>query len=166
VESRWFTGAADVPTFQSAELLATKIRALYQRKKGRDLFDLWLALTEMNLHPRDIIDSFAPYRPAGLTATVLDRNLRAKLVDPRVPDRPRPAGRRRAGRLHHRCRRRPRHRQDPPLAVARVATTEPHSNLLARDATRHRVPGLTTPCVVKMWSRSPTWEWKWRRPGC
>jgi len=82
VDSRWFTGAADVPPFHPAELVATKIRALYQRKKGRDLFDLWLALTEMNLEPRDIVESFAPYRPAGLTASALERNLRAKLDDP------------------------------------------------------------------------------------
>jgi len=81
VNSRWFTGAADVPTFHPAELVATKIRALYQRKKGRDLFDLWLAPTEMNLDPREIVEAFAPYRPAGLTSAVLQRNLRAKQHD-------------------------------------------------------------------------------------
>jgi predicted nucleotidyltransferase component of viral defense system len=37
VESAWFTGSAEVLTFSSAELLATKIRALYQRSKGRYL---------------------------------------------------------------------------------------------------------------------------------
>ena len=38
--SRWFTGAAKVLTYDLDELLGTKLRALYQRKKGRDLFDL------------------------------------------------------------------------------------------------------------------------------
>lgn len=42
-KSDWFTGSADVSTFSSEELLATKLRALYQRRKGRDLFDLWIA---------------------------------------------------------------------------------------------------------------------------
>ena len=39
VESRWFDGAADILTYELDELLATKMRALYQRKKARDLFD-------------------------------------------------------------------------------------------------------------------------------
>jgi len=40
VENPWFTGAAEVPTFSREEILATKLRALLQRRKGRDLFDL------------------------------------------------------------------------------------------------------------------------------
>jgi hypothetical protein len=33
VDNPWFTGAADVPTYALDELLCTKLRALYQRKK-------------------------------------------------------------------------------------------------------------------------------------
>ncbi len=40
VESRWCSGRANITTFELDELLATKMRALYQRRKGRDLFDL------------------------------------------------------------------------------------------------------------------------------
>lgn len=40
VDNPWFTGEAGVPTYELDELLGTKLRALYQRKKGRDLFDL------------------------------------------------------------------------------------------------------------------------------
>gem|GEM_PF-3333175 len=32
-----------VPIYATTELLGTKLRALYQRRKGRDLFDLWQA---------------------------------------------------------------------------------------------------------------------------
>lgn len=39
VETSWWSGQAEVKTFQIAELVATKIRALYQRAKGRDVFD-------------------------------------------------------------------------------------------------------------------------------
>jgi predicted nucleotidyltransferase component of viral defense system len=45
IQSRWFSGNASILTYQLDELLGTKMRALYQRKKGRDLFDLWKALT-------------------------------------------------------------------------------------------------------------------------
>ncbi len=40
VESRWFRGSAKILTYELEELLGTKLRALYQRRKGRDLFDL------------------------------------------------------------------------------------------------------------------------------
>jgi len=46
VHSPWFAGEADVQTFALEEILATKLRALYQRRKGRDLFDLWCVLTQ------------------------------------------------------------------------------------------------------------------------
>jgi len=44
VASRWFSGAAGILTYDLDELLGTKLRALFQRRKGRDLFDLALAL--------------------------------------------------------------------------------------------------------------------------
>lgn len=81
VDSSWWRGAALVPTFQPAELVATKIRALYQRSKGRDLFDLWLALNHLHLSPDHILSAFAPYRPDGLTAARAQANLDRKLDD-------------------------------------------------------------------------------------
>ena len=61
VESRWFSGAADVTTFELDELLATKLRALYQRAKGRDLFDLAAGLADGRSNPRRIVDAFREY---------------------------------------------------------------------------------------------------------
>jgi hypothetical protein len=82
VSSPWSTGAADVPTFTIEELTATKIRALFQRSKGRDLFDLWLAVEHEGISPAAIAECFGPYRPDGWTmARALD-NLRTKLQDP------------------------------------------------------------------------------------
>jgi predicted nucleotidyltransferase component of viral defense system len=43
-DSEWFVGNADIVTYSLTELMATKLRALYQRRKGRDLFDMWLVL--------------------------------------------------------------------------------------------------------------------------
>ncbi len=82
VDSSWFTGSADVLTFAVDELVATKIRALYQRSKGRDLFDLWLALTRLGVAPADLVESFAPYRPDGYTRALAVANLREKLRRP------------------------------------------------------------------------------------
>jgi hypothetical protein len=38
------TGEAEVPTLDLEVLLATKLRALYQRRKGQDLFDLHVSV--------------------------------------------------------------------------------------------------------------------------
>ncbi|MBS1836691.1 MAG: nucleotidyl transferase AbiEii/AbiGii toxin family protein [Actinobacteria bacterium] len=69
-------------TFTSAELVATKLRALHQRRKGRDLFDLWLALTEMHLDPAEIVACFAPYRPDGYDRAAADATLAAHVTHP------------------------------------------------------------------------------------
>jgi len=44
VKSSWFNGECRLTTYRVEELLGTKLRALYQRSKGRDLYDLWKAL--------------------------------------------------------------------------------------------------------------------------
>lgn len=78
----YFTGDADVLTFHPAELMATKLRALHQRRKGRDLFDLWLALTEMGLDPAEILGALIPYRPvAGYTSSTAIATLQGHLSD-------------------------------------------------------------------------------------
>ena len=82
----FFTGSADVLTFDPHELVATKLRALHQRKKGRDLFDLWLALTVMALDPAEILAAFVPYRPKLYTRTSAIQTLRDHLADPTFRD--------------------------------------------------------------------------------
>ena len=82
VESSFYAGAADIPTFQPEELVATKLRALYQRKKGRDLYDLWLALTVLRLDPERIAAAYPAYRPEGVSGEDVEKNLRLKLADP------------------------------------------------------------------------------------
>lgn len=45
VENPWFNGEASIPTFSNEEMLATKLRAMLQRHKGRDMIDLSHALS-------------------------------------------------------------------------------------------------------------------------
>lgn len=45
VESEWYTDSCEITTYTLEELLGTKLRALYQRRKGRDLFDLYMAIS-------------------------------------------------------------------------------------------------------------------------
>jgi predicted nucleotidyltransferase component of viral defense system len=48
IRNQWFTGGCKITTYHLEELMGTKLRALYQRKKGRDLFDLYTALKLKN----------------------------------------------------------------------------------------------------------------------
>jgi len=61
VNSTWFTGACRLTTYQLEELLGTKLRALYQRKKGRDLFDLSHALTNASVDTNKVLASYQRY---------------------------------------------------------------------------------------------------------
>lgn len=61
IESRWYSGACTLKTYDLNELLGTKLRALYQRRKGRDLFDLWLGLTDKKAKPEKIVQIFRKY---------------------------------------------------------------------------------------------------------
>lgn len=61
VKSDWFTGKANIRTYSINELLGTKLRALYQRSKGRDLFDLDYSRLNMNLDHDLILKCFNEY---------------------------------------------------------------------------------------------------------
>jgi predicted nucleotidyltransferase component of viral defense system len=82
--SRWFTGAAQVKTYQLDELLGTKLRALYQRRKGRDLFDLFIASRRARVDPARVVECFARYlEQDGLRVSraEFEMNLHEKLFD-------------------------------------------------------------------------------------
>lgn len=61
VDSDWFSSKVMIRTFDLNELLGTKLRALYQRRKGRDLFDLWYSLSFCNCTPKEIVRCFVRY---------------------------------------------------------------------------------------------------------
>jgi len=61
VDSQWFCGSCKATTYCLEELLGTKLRALYQRRKGRDLFDLWKALSTQNPNTEKIIRCYREY---------------------------------------------------------------------------------------------------------
>jgi len=61
MNSAWFTGSADIITYEMDELMATKLRALYQRRKGRDLFDVWYVADRNLINLNRVFDIFAKY---------------------------------------------------------------------------------------------------------
>lgn len=61
MNSLWFKGEAEILTYTLEELMGTKLRALYQRNKGRDLFDFWYTLHQNNLDVSNVLKVFHHY---------------------------------------------------------------------------------------------------------
>jgi predicted nucleotidyltransferase component of viral defense system len=61
VDSQWFKGSCDIQTYHLEEMAGTKIRALYQRRKGRDLYDLYKTVCYPNLNIEQVITCYYKY---------------------------------------------------------------------------------------------------------
>src|SRR3990167_2232897 len=85
VDSLWFQGQADIHVYQIEELLGTKVRALYQRRKGRDLFDLVTSHnSSLPLNWDSIIECFNVYMEKEgkrVTRAEFEENMYYKLQD-------------------------------------------------------------------------------------
>ena len=57
----WFSGKCKLTAYALDELVGTKLRALYQRKKGRDLFDLQTALKSGLLSEGRVLECYRKY---------------------------------------------------------------------------------------------------------
>lgn len=89
VNSRWFSGGTSISTYHLEELLGTKVRALYQRKKGRDLFDLWTAFRTTDARPERVIHCFLQYMEHEghrVSRAEFEQNLIEKLDGPHFLD--------------------------------------------------------------------------------
>ena len=87
IESEWFSGKAEIRTYNINELLGTKLRALYQRSKGRDLFDLDYSRLKLELDLDQIVKCFKEYtsfatgkRPPSKKEFLM--NIEEKEIDP------------------------------------------------------------------------------------
>lgn len=85
VSNPWFVGEARISTYQLDELMGTKLRALYQRRKGRDLFDLWLCLERKLIRPERVVACFQRYMEHEghpVSRAQFEQNLHGKENDP------------------------------------------------------------------------------------
>ena len=81
VESDWFKGEATITTYQLNELMGSKLRALYQRRKGRDLFDMWLMLEKGAINTEKVVEVFlahCQHAKQPMTRAIFEKNLAEK----------------------------------------------------------------------------------------
>lgn len=86
VKSSWFEGTCQITTYKIEELLGTKLRALYQRRKGRDLFDLHKALVQLpDLDTGALVKCYGEYMRFVVAEPPTQRqfllNMEAKMKD-------------------------------------------------------------------------------------
>ena len=85
IDHSYFSGASEIISYSLEELLGTKLRALYQRKKGRDLFDLYHALNNADLDINKIIQCYKKYmefsNKRAATSLEFTLNLEDKMQD-------------------------------------------------------------------------------------
>src|SRR5690606_4022674 len=60
-QNDWHSADCSVTTYELEEMLGTKLRALYQRKKGRDFFDLSVCLEQFDINVESVLKSFKKY---------------------------------------------------------------------------------------------------------
>lgn len=82
VSNAWFSGSSAVRTYQLNELMGTKIKALYQRRKGRDLFDLWMVLKNNLIDSEIVLKVFLQHCSKdnlNITRALFEKNLHEKI---------------------------------------------------------------------------------------
>lgn len=66
MKSDFFSGDCEITTFSIEEIMGTKLRALYQRKKGRDLFDFDCVFKQFpKLSDEKVVQCFLKYMEYG-----------------------------------------------------------------------------------------------------
>lgn len=84
INSQWFSGEAEITSLTLPWLMGSKLRALYQRKKGRDLFDIVVALNENNISTAEMVETFQEHLKRDqltISRAEFEKNLRSKIND-------------------------------------------------------------------------------------
>lgn len=85
VHNQWFTGECQTTTYLIDEILGTKLRALYQRRKGRDLYDLYKALSVADVDADNVVLCYNEYMKHTIgkppSKKEFQRNIELKMQD-------------------------------------------------------------------------------------
>lgn len=81
INNGWFKGNCELQTYELEELLATKLRALYQRRKGRDLFDLYYAITNSNIDLSKVLSCWHGYMEKEKSQSPSSKEFILNMVD-------------------------------------------------------------------------------------
>lgn len=83
VENDWYQGKTEIASFEPEEVFGTKLRALLQRRKNRDLFDLGEGLKELALDADKLVACFGHYlalEGKPITRAIAEQRMLEKLT--------------------------------------------------------------------------------------
>ncbi len=89
VENDWYQGKTEIASFEPEEIFGTKLRALLQRRKNRDLFDLHHGLDQLAMDPDKLISCFDHYLALEgnpITRAVAEQRMLEKLTRSLIED--------------------------------------------------------------------------------
>jgi predicted nucleotidyltransferase component of viral defense system len=90
VVNSWFSGECMLTCYELEELLGTKLRALYQRRKGRDLFDLYWAMVHQDVDTEKLIHCYKTYMKFSVERPPTQKqflmNMEEKIIDKEFTD--------------------------------------------------------------------------------
>ena len=89
VKSDWYQGTTEIASFDPEEIFGTKLRALLQRRKNRDLFDLHHGLEQLDMDPDKLIACFDHYlmlEGKPITRAVAEHRMLEKLTRSLIED--------------------------------------------------------------------------------
>jgi predicted nucleotidyltransferase component of viral defense system len=89
VDNDWYRGKTEIASFETEELFGTKLRALLQRRKNRDLFDLHHGLDQLAIDPDKLIACFDHYlalEGKPITRAIAEQRMLEKLTRSLIED--------------------------------------------------------------------------------
>lgn len=89
VDSDWYQGNTEIASFEPEELFGTKLRALLQRRKNRDLFDLHHGLDQLAMDLGKLLACFEHYlalEGKPITRAVAEQRMLEKLTRSLIED--------------------------------------------------------------------------------
>ena len=89
IDSRWYRAKTEIVSFEPEELFGTKFRALLQRNKGRDLFDLHHGLGHLSMNPDKVtacLEHYLALEGNSITRAVAEQRMLKKLERSLIED--------------------------------------------------------------------------------
>ena len=89
VDSEWYQGRTEIASFEPEEIFGTKLRALLQRRKNRDLFDLHHGLDQLPMDLDKLIACFDHYlalESKPITRAAAEQRMLEKLTRSLIED--------------------------------------------------------------------------------
>jgi predicted nucleotidyltransferase component of viral defense system len=86
VDNDWYQAKAEIACFTPEELFGTKLRALLQRRKNRDMFDLHYGLEQLAIDDDQLVTCFLKLEGQQISRAMAEQRMLQKLTGSLIED--------------------------------------------------------------------------------